>query len=154
MSMTIEEIKHTYGDADRDYYVSCENCPLKEEYITNPEVCPESPIGTYDCWEAIKQFLDDQEKANEPVEETQPEEPTYDVVHHPSHYCREGAMECIDEMLLLFGKEAVMHFGLLNAWKYRTRCLNKNGIEDLNKSDWYIQKYKELKESGMMDENR
>lgn len=70
----------------------------------------------------------------------------YDVVNRPKHYCREGAMETIDEMEVVFGKEAVMNFCLLNVWKYRTRALNKNGEEDLKKSDFYMRKYKELKE--------
>ena len=65
-------------------------------------------------------------------------------VDHPSHYNREDAMECIDEMILIFGKEAVKNFCLCNAWKYRYRASNKNGEEDLRKSDWYIKKYKEL----------
>lgn len=65
-------------------------------------------------------------------------------VNHPDHYNREDAMECIDEMMLIFGKEATMHFCLLNAWKYRYRAAGKNGEEDLRKSDWYIKKYKEL----------
>ena len=65
-------------------------------------------------------------------------------VDHPSHQNREDALECIDEMILIFGKEATMHFCLLNAWKYRYRATDKNGEEDLKKSDWYIKKYKEL----------
>lgn len=68
-----------------------------------------------------------------------------DVVNHPDHYCREGAMESIDEMIMIFGEEAVMHFCICNAWKYRARALNKNGEEDLRKSDWYLRKYGELK---------
>jgi len=68
----------------------------------------------------------------------------HDVVNHPSHYCREGSVECIDEMILLFGKEEVKSFCKLNAWKYRKRALYKNGEEDMKKSDWYINKYKEL----------
>ena len=68
----------------------------------------------------------------------------HDAVNHPSHYCREGSMECIDEMILLFGKEEVKSFCKLNAWKYRKRALYKNGEEDMRKSDWYINKYKEL----------
>lgn len=65
-------------------------------------------------------------------------------VEHPSHYNREGSMECIDEMILIFGVEAVKNFCLCNAWKYRYRAADKNGAEDLAKSDWYIRKYKEL----------
>ena len=68
-----------------------------------------------------------------------------DRVSAPSHYNREGAMECIDEMRLVFGDEAVIHFCLLNAWKYRYRAADKNGEEDLLKSDWYLRKYKEIK---------
>lgn len=69
-----------------------------------------------------------------------------EMVNHPSHYTRENGMECIDEMLLLFGVEEVKSFCKLNAWKYRYRAADKNGEEDLKKSDWYIQKYKELSE--------
>lgn len=72
--------------------------------------------------------------------------PEFDPVNRPKHYNREGAMESIDEMILVFGPEAVMHFCLCNAWKYRYRATAKNGEEDLKKSDWYMRKYKELKE--------
>lgn len=69
-----------------------------------------------------------------------------ETVNHPSHYNRENAIECIEEMELVFGIDAVMTFCLLNAWKYRYRAADKNGSNDLEKSDWYINKYKELKE--------
>lgn len=68
----------------------------------------------------------------------------YDIISKPKHYNRDGAMECIDEMELIFGKQAVKHFCLCNAWKYRYRAADKNGVQDLQKSDWYIKKYKEL----------
>lgn len=71
--------------------------------------------------------------------------PKTNNVNHPSHY-NQGGMECIDEMVLIFGKEATMHFCLCNAWKYRYRANAKNGQEDLEKANWYIAKYKELKE--------
>ena len=63
-------------------------------------------------------------------------------VNHPAHYNR--AIECIDEMLVIFGKEKVADFCLLNVWKYRYRAANKNGEEDMKKSDWYMKKYLEL----------
>lgn len=68
---------------------------------------------------------------------------TKDAIN-PKHYQRDDAMECIDEMILVFGKEKVKAFCLCNAWKYRYRAAEKNGIEDLKKSDWYMKKYKEL----------
>lgn len=67
-----------------------------------------------------------------------------DMVNRPPHYNREGGMESIDEMVLVFGKEAVKNFCLCNVWKYRYRAADKNGQEDLKKSDWYMKKYKEL----------
>jgi len=69
-------------------------------------------------------------------------------IEHPSHYNREGAIECIEEMILAFGKEKVASFCLCNAWKYRYRAADKNGIEDLKKSDWYMKKYRELTQSS------
>ena len=67
-----------------------------------------------------------------------------DVINHPNHYNRDGAMESINEMVLVFGKEAVKNFCLCNVWKYRYRAADKNGTEDMKKSDWYMKKYKEL----------
>lgn len=88
-----------------------------------------------------------------PDPETDPypgENPTteFDPVNRPRHYNREGAMESIDEMVLIMGREATMHFCLGNVLKYRYRAADKNGEEDLKKSDWYMRKYKELKEAG------
>ena len=67
-----------------------------------------------------------------------------EVIDHPVYYHREDALECIDEMELIFGTEAVKYFCLCNAWKYRYRAADKNGENDLKKSDWYVRKYKEL----------
>lgn len=68
----------------------------------------------------------------------------YDNVERPKHYNREGGMESIEEMILVFGIEAVKNFCLCNVWKYRYRAADKNGEEDLKKSDWYMKKYNEL----------
>ena len=69
-----------------------------------------------------------------------------DNVNRPSHYNREGAIQSIDEMIAVFGKEVVAHFCLCNVWKYRYRAADKNGAEDIAKSDWYMRKYIELTE--------
>lgn len=39
----------------------------------------------------------------------------------PDHYRAHG-MECIKEMMLVFGKEATLNFCKLNVWKYRYRA--------------------------------
>ena len=67
-----------------------------------------------------------------------------DMVNHPQHYNRDGAMECIDEMITVFGKDIVACFCLCNVWKYRYRASDKGHEEDLSKSDYYMAKYKEL----------
>lgn len=69
----------------------------------------------------------------------------YDAVNHPQHYCT-GKYECIDVMLEIFGIEAVKTFCLLNAFKYNYRSGRKNGLEDIQKAKWYIDKYIELSE--------
>lgn len=62
----------------------------------------------------------------------------HSTVDHPNHYQNAGGRECIEEMRLMFGDEAVRHFCMLNAYKYRFRAGKKNGEEDLKKANWYI----------------
>jgi hypothetical protein len=63
-----------------------------------------------------------------------------DQVNHPAHYTR-GGIECIDALeaatIDLQGIEAVC---TANAIKYLWRWKNKNGLEDLKKARWYIDK--------------
>ena len=76
-----------------------------------------------------------------------------DMVNKPPHYTRDGAMETIEEMELIWGAEEVSIFCKLNAWKYRARALYKNQEEDIKKSDWYIAKYKELMDRARNEVN-
>jgi hypothetical protein len=73
----------------------------------------------------------------EPMGNEEPNDPV-----NPNHY-KEG-IECIEEMLLVFGKRVVADFCLCNVWKYRYRATTKNGDEDIQKSHWYMAKYKEI----------
>ena len=61
-----------------------------------------------------------------------------DMVNHPSHYTQ-GGIECIDALeaatINFRGIEAVC---TANAIKYLWRWKEKGGIEDLEKSKWYI----------------
>ena len=66
-----------------------------------------------------------------------------DKVNHPQHY-NSGKIECIDAMVETFGVDATQQFCLLNVFKYLWRCNHKNGIEDVEKAKWYIDKYLEL----------
>ena len=59
---------------------------------------------------------------------------------NPNHY-KQGAIECIDALeaatINLQGLDAVC---TANAIKYLWRWHEKNGVEDLKKSLWYIEK--------------
>lgn len=66
-------------------------------------------------------------------------------VNHPNHY-NQGKYECIAVMESIYGIEATMNFCLLCAFKYTWRTNDKDGIQDIDKAIWYLQKYKELQE--------
>lgn len=70
-----------------------------------------------------------------------------DNVNHPSHYT--GRYECIDVMQDVFGNEATDNFCLCNAFKYIWRARKKNGLEDVKKAVWYLNKYIEEAENGV-----
>ena len=63
-----------------------------------------------------------------------------DKVNHPSHYTA-GKVECIDAIEAavtgLVGFEAVC---TANVIKYLWRWKLKNGVEDLQKAKWYLEK--------------
>ena len=135
--MTVEEKKEVVNKYC-DTHETCITCPLFKDPLSGQCTNTEGEIEY--CYKRLL-LLREIKPPVEPVIE-------HDPVNHPSHDCRENAMECIDEMILLFGKEVVKHFCLCNAWKYRARAMNKNGEEDLRKSDWYIKKYRELSDIG------
>ena len=130
--MTIDEKRKAIA-AHCDVVDDCNHCVLQK--------C----VGTRNCYSP-----DDDPNVDADVETNYAiifggGQPT-SAVEHPKHYNRGGAMECINEMVLIFGIEETMAFCKLNAWKYRYRAADKNGEEDLKKSDWYIRMYEKLKD--------
>lgn len=71
-----------------------------------------------------------------------------DMVNHPSHYTQ-GGIECIDALkaatVSKMGIEAVC---TANAIKYLWRYEEKNGIEDVKKARWYIDRLIKELENG------
>lgn len=62
-----------------------------------------------------------------------------DNVNSPSHY--QGKIECIDCIeSATDGLKGIEAFCTGNAIKYLYRWKKKNGIEDLKKAKWYIDK--------------
>ena len=68
-----------------------------------------------------------------------------DPVNHPNHYT--GKYECIDVLEELVGKIGLENFCVCNAFKYLWRYQRKNGLEDLKKARWYLNKAIETEES-------
>ena len=68
---------------------------------------------------------------------------TREAINHPARY-KSGKFECIDVMQDVFGTDAVKNFCILNAFKYIWRSEKKNGIEDMKKAVWYLNKYIEI----------
>ncbi len=64
----------------------------------------------------------------------------FDPVNHPSHYTQ-GSVECIDAIdaatIELKGSEAYCTGQVI---KYVWRWKRKNGIEDLRKARWYLER--------------
>lgn len=132
--MTINEIKRKYADAFG--HVPCAYCPIVGDCreFQSKEGCD----GYDEAYHRIAKFLE----ADEAIDKETEEQPV-DMVNRPPHYTH--GMECIDEMIQVFGVASVMNFCICNAWKYRKRAMYKNGQEDMDKADWYIKKYVELK---------
>lgn len=77
-------------------------------------------------------------------EETLTIQPTKDVVkqdnvNHPNHY-RTGKTECIVAMEEMLSTEEFIGYLRGNIYKYTYRYKDKNGIEDLKKAQWYLNK--------------
>lgn len=90
-----------------------------------------------ECWE-----LSDDAKADL-LHDAAPE---HDAVNSPAHYTS-GGIECIDCIKAALG-ENFMGFLIGNVIKYTYRYKDKNGVEDLKKGRWYLDRaIKELEET-------
>lgn len=78
----------------------------------------------------------------------------HDPVNHPAHYTY-GKHECIEEMEILFGREAVIAYCRCAAYKYKYRAGHKDdATQDYAKADWYIDKAAELMAAPDIIRNR
>ena len=64
---------------------------------------------------------------------------TQDIVNHPNHY-NSYSREVIDTMQGSMTAEEFKGYLKGNVMKYVTRYQFKNGVEDLNKAQWYLNK--------------
>jgi hypothetical protein len=62
---------------------------------------------------------------------------SFDNVNNPQHY-RQGKVECIDAIESALGPEQFKGYLRGNLLKYLWRAEHKNGLEDLKKAQWYL----------------
>ena len=105
--------------------------------------------GEYPCSVCDENFDEFRLRGTPPEQPTKPPmppvNPPKEEINHPDRYAG-GKYECIDIMLDVFGKEAVKHFCLLNAFKYIWRQEKKGGVEDIKKAMFYMDYYIKLTE--------
>ena len=64
-----------------------------------------------------------------------------DMVNHPQHYISETGLETIDVIeAFTFDLKGVEAVCTGNVLKYICRWKNKNGLEDLKKAQWYLER--------------
>ena len=133
---------------------NCTECPLSKKYDKETN----EYTDTYAC--VFDEMSDDMlNKVYNWYKELDPascenaeaeccdKEPDIDMVNHPSHYTQ-GGIECIDCIKsATVGKVGIEAFCVGNAIKYLFRYEEKNGIEDVKKARWYIDRLiRELEE--------
>lgn len=60
-----------------------------------------------------------------------------DVVNRPEHY-RQGGLECIEAIEASMSREEFQGYLKGNIEKYVWRYRYKNGVQDLHKARWYL----------------
>ena len=133
---------------------NCTDCPLSKKYdketneYTDTYACVFDEMGDdmlNKCYNWYKEL--DQASCENAETKCCNKEPDIDMVNHPSHYTQ-GGIECIDCIKsATVGKVGIEAFCVGNAIKYLFRYEEKNGIEDVKKARWYIDRLiKELEE--------
>jgi hypothetical protein len=65
---------------------------------------------------------------------------SFDIVNKPKHY-NMGKIECIEAIeAATVNKKGIVAVCTGNVIKYLWRCEEKNGLEDLKKAQWYLNK--------------
>lgn len=146
-----EEILNSYCNSIDD----CDNCELMKKYDkktnewTDEYACVFSDMSDdmldkcYKWYKEIKQAACENAKAKYCEVE-----PDADMVNHPSHYTQ-GGIECIDALkAATVSKTGIEAVCTANAIKYLWRYEEKNGIEDVKKARWYIDRLIKELENG------
>lgn len=146
--MTLEEFKEFARTVTRKEFLTNSEDRTDENFQPKdlPEIdCPynynlpdsDCDITCKECWKnAVKdiKFKDDIEVVL-PLEKAPKE--LIDNVNHPNHYTQ-GKYEVIDYIEDKLSKEELQGYCVGNVLKYVSRFKHKNGLEDLKKAEWYL----------------
>ena len=132
----------------------CDDCELMKKYdrdtseFTDQYSCifhKMSDDMLNKCYNWYKEL--DQAACENAEAECCDKEPNIDMVNHPVHYTQ-GGIECIDALkAATVSKTGIEAVCTANAIKYLWRYEEKNGIEDVKKARWYIDRLiRELEE--------
>ena len=94
-------------------------------------------LGTFETVEEAEKFIEDLENPNQSDSFVGSMKDNI----NPSHY-KQGKVECIDAIeSATINKKGLASVCTANVIKYIWRCEDKNGVEDLKKAKWYLEKY-------------
>ena len=146
-----EEILNCYCNSIDD----CDNCELMKKYdkdtidFTDQYACIFNEMSDNmlnKCYNWYKEL--DLESCKNAEAKCCEVEPDADMVNHPSHYTQ-GGIECIDALkAATVSKAGIEAVCTANAIKYLWRYEEKNGIEDVKKARWYIDRLIKELENG------
>lgn len=138
-----------------DGYERCADCELKPKYDKEVKEYTENYGCSFESMdnqmiEKIYNWYKELDPAACENAETEccNKEPDVDMVNHPSHYTQ-GGIECIDALkAATVSKTGIEAVCTANAIKYLWRYEEKNGIEDVKKAKWYIDRLIKELENG------
>lgn len=151
--MTIEMMADTLEEYCQECH-KCDNCELKNLYDEEVDVFTDDNGCVFDEMdEQMVKKIYNWYKELDPASCENDEGdccnkgPNSDMVNHPSHY-NQGGIECIDALkAATVSKTGIEAVCTANAIKYLWRYEEKNGIEDVKKARWYIDRLiRELEE--------
>lgn len=152
--MTREE-KAEMLDECCHFYGKCDNCELRKKYDKETDVFTDEAGCVFDemsddmlnkCYNWYKEISP--ATCENAEAECCDKEPDGDMVNHPSHYTQ-GGIECIDAIkAATVSKTGIEAVCTANAIKYLWRYEEKNGIEDVKKAKWYIDRLIKELENG------
>lgn len=128
--------------------LECRNCPLKKLGDCRDGWFELDVISQYNLY---RDFVNAVNKLESEEVMNENNKNDYEYVNHPKHYNKEGRKECIVEMEEIFGRDALIKWCRMTAYKYRYRCGDKpdnSDIEDMQKAMFYLDYALKLVEKG------